>query len=160
IVARQVSNGATTTVSCNSPFTNPPTPCTSNGTSIQATISGLSNCTAYDVTVTATNANGSTDSDPVTDVTPRVLPTLPSGLQVPRTANSGQLLFSWTASSGGNCGTPTYTVRLQPPADVSCGNGNGVVCQTSTGTTTSITMTTSAGVCNYPTFDCNTFRRS
>jgi hypothetical protein len=156
ITARRVSNGALTTVTCNAPFSS--APCHINGDqTIGTTITGLANCAAYDVTVTATNIGGSNVSDPVTNVTPRQAPSVPTlpGTPVTRPAVVGQLAFDWNASNANGCGIVSYTVEVDPPAGVSCGGAAGAPCLSSPTTATSFTMTTTAAVCPFPTINCS-----
>ena len=151
ITARRVSDGASHDRDLHAPFTN--APCHINGDqTIGATVTGLVNCTAYDLTVTATNIGGSNVSNPVTNVTPRQAPTVPTlpGSPVTQAERSSEsCCFDWNASNANGCGTVSYTVEVDPPAGVSCGNGAGVPCLSSPTTSTSFVMTTTAAVCPY-----------
>ncbi len=73
-----------------------------------ATVTGLTNGTAYTFSVTATNATGTGPaSAPSNSVTPGPVPTAPTGV-VAATAGSGAASVSWTAPSGGT--VTSYTV--------------------------------------------------
>jgi hypothetical protein len=161
VTARRVSTGATTTVTCGAPFSSPP--CRINADqSLSATVGGLSNCTAYDVRVTATNAGGSTTSAPredVTPVSPPSTPTLPSSALTKVPGVVGELSFTWNAASANGCGTVSYTVELTPPPGFLCGNPADSPCQLDAGTATDFVMSTTVPACPYPSVDCDTPRR-
>ncbi len=121
------------------------------GSTTSATITGLLNCTAYNVTVTAASGGGSTASDPVANVTPRQAPDVPVGLSLVKVGGSvGELLFSWGASNPRGCGTVSYTVELTPPV--------GFASLNSTGTITSFDMVTTTPACPYPSVNCSSPR--
>jgi predicted RNA-binding protein with TRAM domain len=79
---------------------------------VASTISGLTNGTAYDVAMTATNAAG-TGPAATASGTPRTVPDAPTGVLV--TPGDGDLSVSWTAplSDGGNA-IDSYTVTANP----------------------------------------------
>lgn len=87
---------------------------TADGGSIETTITGLTNGTAYTVTVVATNAAGdSPPSPPSSQVVPRTTPTAP--LDVTATPGNGQLSVSWSApASDGGAAVTGYVVTTQP----------------------------------------------
>ena len=88
------------------------TPVTVTGSppATSATVTGLTNGTAYTFTVTATNANGASPaSSPSNAVTPNNLPGAPTGATA--TAGNGSATVSWTApSNNGGSAITKYTV--------------------------------------------------
>lgn len=96
--------------------------CTWTSGPLECTISTLTNGTAYDVTVVATNAAGSsTPSDP-TEGTPATVPSAPSITSVDRVL--GTITVTWSApSSTGGADVTDYTVTAVPndaSGDVVC----------------------------------------
>ena len=158
VVARRVSDGAPSSVTCAAPFSTPP--CHINADqSIGATVGGLDNCAAYDLTVAATSATGTTISDALSNVTPRELPSVPTLSALAKVDGSvGELLLSWNASNANGCGPVSYTVELTPPAGFTCGNPAGGSCLNDAGTSTSYDMTTNVPVCDYPNVSCDSPR--
>ncbi len=89
--------------------------CTAGGTTLQCTVTGLSNGTAYTFTVHATNADGdSPESAPSSPATPATVPGAPAG---PITASpedsSAQVSWAVPADDGGSPITG-YTVTSSP----------------------------------------------
>ena len=97
---------------------------------VASTVSGLTNGTAYDVALTATNAAG-TGPAATASGTPRTVPGAPTDVLV--TPSDGQLSVSWTGptSNGGNA-IDHYTVTANP--------GNHAV-STADGSTTQADLT-------------------
>jgi hypothetical protein len=125
--------------------------------SVGATVTGLSNCVAYEVTVTATNGGGSTASDTVGGVTPRQAPGVPGLPGSPLTKAPGavgELLFNWNAASANGCGTVSYTVEITPPPGFQCGSPAASPCLIVVGNTTTYDMTTAVPACPYPGVNC------
>ena len=84
-----------------------------SGTS--TTITGLTNGTTYNITVTATNSAGTSDaSSPAVAVTPVTAPGAPTG--VTAIPGNTQADISWTAPSTGGSPIEKYTVTLTPAA--------------------------------------------
>jgi len=121
------------------------------GTATSATISGLSNCTAYNLMVTATSGGGSTDSDPVLNVTPRQAPDVPTGPTLTQGVGVGDFSFSWGPSNPRNCGTVSYTVQVVDPV-------LGALTPMSAGTSTSLAFSTTTPACPYASVNCATPR--
>jgi hypothetical protein len=86
------------------------TPVVFNSTATAQTITGLTNGTAYTFKVKATNAAGTgADSAASAAITPRTLPSAPTG--VAGTPGNGQVSLSWTTpSSDGGSPITGYTV--------------------------------------------------
>ena len=108
---------------------------TANGTTTNATVTGLSNGTSYTFTVTATNAVGtgpaSSTSNAVTPSSGPTAPGAPTGASA--TAGNANASVSWTApGSNGGSSITYYTVTSSP---------GGFTAQTANGTTTSATVT-------------------
>ena len=104
---------------------------TVSGTSSSATVTGLSNGTAYTFTIVATNADG--DSDPSSEssaVTPLTVPGAPTDIS--GVSGVGQVVVSWSAPASNGGSTITgYTVTSSP----------GGFTKTVSGTATSATVT-------------------
>ena len=94
------------------------------------TVTGLTNGTAYTITVTATNANGTgAASDPSNSVTPATVPGAPTGVSA--TAGNAQASVSFTApASNGGSPITSYTATSTP------GNFTGTLTQAGSGTIT------------------------
>ena len=120
------------------------------GTQLSTTITGLSNCTAYNVTVTATSGGGSTTSDPVTNITPLQAPDVPTPSLPTQGPGVGDFNFAWSAPNGHGCGPIHYNVKVTDPV-------NGVLPLMST-SATNISYTTTNPACPYPTVNCSTPR--
>ena len=94
-----------------------PTATTPDGSTLTATVTGLTNGIPYTFTVTATNAVGAGPaSTPSNAVTPIAAPTVPSApTNVVATAGDGQATVTWDApvSDGGSAIT-SYTVTSDP----------------------------------------------
>jgi hypothetical protein len=90
-----------------------------------ATVTGLTNGTAYTFTVTAHNASGaSAASAPSAAVTPFGKPGMPTN--VAATAGNGQATVTWTAPSNNGARIDRYTVTTSPggtTTDVNAPNG-------------------------------------
>ncbi|NMO13307.1 hypothetical protein HPC49_15380 [Pyxidicoccus fallax] len=85
---------------------------TQDATTTNATVTGLTNGTAYSFTVSATTSVGTgLPSEPVS-ATPRTVPGAPTQLQA--TAGEGQVTVSWTAPANGGSAITGYTVLAQP----------------------------------------------
>ncbi|MBU6240488.1 MAG: fibronectin type III domain-containing protein, partial [Acidobacteria bacterium] len=83
-----------------------------------ATVSGLTNGTAYEFVVAAVNANGAgADSAWSASVTPAELPNSPSGLTA--TAGNAQVSLSWTAPAGNGSAVQSYKVEMSANGGVS-----------------------------------------
>jgi titin len=83
-----------------------------------ATVSGLTNGTAYEFVVVAVNANGAgADSPWSASVTPAELPNSPSGLTA--TAGNAQVSLSWTAPAGNGSAVQSYKVEMSANGGVS-----------------------------------------
>jgi len=80
---------------------------------LNAVVTGLANGTEYTATVGATNAAGTTTSEPSAPVTPRTVPGAPTAVQAVRGDQSATV--SWTAPES-NGGSPItgYTVTVTP----------------------------------------------
>jgi len=82
---------------------------TASGASSPITITGLTNGTAYTVTVRATNSVGnSIESDPSNSVTPATVPDPPTGVSA--AAGNGQAVVSFTAPANNGSTITSYTV--------------------------------------------------
>ena len=96
--------------------------CTTTGTA-SCDITGLTNGTAYTVTVAAVNSAGrGADSVASSAVTPATLPSAPATVSA-ATASSGQLTVSWGVSAGNGAAVTSYTATSTP---------GGITCVTST----------------------------
>jgi hypothetical protein len=125
------------------------------GTVTSTTITGLLNCTAYDLTVIATSGGGSTESDPVQGVTPRQAPDVPSGLSLAKVPDSvGELLLSWLPSDPRGCGAVSYVVETTRPGPIVTAGSAG----SATSFDYSETDPGAIAACPYPDVDCNTPR--
>jgi hypothetical protein len=89
----------------------PTTTVTGNPAPATATVTGLTNGTAYTLTVTATNAVGtSVASGPSNAVTPSNLTVPGAPTAVSATAGNASATVSWTAPANGNSTITSYTV--------------------------------------------------
>lgn len=112
--------------------------CSTTGTAtLTCTITGLTNGTAYAVSVVANSNNGSSaSSNPSNSVTPAGLPTAPTGVVGQRGDSS--VLVSWAASSGNGDPVTNYTVTSTPGGKI-C-TSSGLLC-TVTGLTNGVPYT-------------------
>jgi hypothetical protein len=108
---------------------------TANGTTLQATVSGLTNGVSYTFTVYATSAAGNGPaSAPSAAVTPAGVPVAPTNASA--VGSNASALVTWTAPSSDNgSAILSYTVIPSPGCDVACTNDT-----TADGTTTSTTI--------------------
>ncbi|WP_397412767.1 fibronectin type III domain-containing protein, partial [Polaromonas sp.] len=82
---------------------------TTNGTTLTATVSGLTNGIAYTFTVTATNAAGTSTASDAT--TPDVIPyTIPSAPTITTTASNGLVDLSWNAPANNGRDISSYII--------------------------------------------------
>jgi len=125
---------------------------TVSGATLSATVIGLSNCTAYNVTVIAVSGGGSTASDPINNVTPRQPPSVPAGLTLSKGAGVGDFIFGWGGSSQNGCGTVSYTVQVFDPVI-------GFLSPLGAGTSTSIAFNTTTPACPYNSVNCSSPRQ-
>lgn len=89
---------------------------TATATGTSATVTGLSNGTAYTFTVVATNAAGTgLASAPSAAVTPVTVPGAPTGVVAAAGVRSASVSWTAPASNGGSALTG-YTVLVSPPA--------------------------------------------
>ncbi|MEO6796406.1 MAG: fibronectin type III domain-containing protein, partial [Candidatus Dormibacter sp.] len=109
---------------------------TSDGTTLTATVAGLTNGTAYTFTVVASNAAGnSLPSAASNAVTPRTVPSKPTAVSA--SPGDGSAVVTWVASADtGGSPITHYTVTSSP---------DGVTATTSDGTTLTATV---AGLTN------------
>jgi hypothetical protein len=86
---------------------------TGNGSTRTATVTELTNGTAYTFTVVATNALGNSPTASVGPVTPRTIPSAPTN--VTATEGNTQAIVNWTASTNnGGSAITSYTVTSSP----------------------------------------------
>jgi hypothetical protein len=106
--------------------------CTWTSGDLRCTVTGLSNGTAYTLSVVATTGVGdSLPSDPSSAVTPLTTPGAPTG--VTATAGNGTATVSWSApSSNGGAAISSYTVT-SVPAGGTCAWTSGPLTCTVTG---------------------------
>jgi hypothetical protein len=103
---------------------------TPTNTTTTATVTGLTNGTAYTFTVRANGASGtSVTSSPSAAVTPSTIPDAPTGVSA--TARNVSAVVSWTAPANGGSAITSYTVTSSP---------GGITETTSDGSTTQITV--------------------
>jgi len=96
---------------------------TVNPPTTTATVSGLTNGTAYTFTVTSNNGAGSAMSQPSSPVTPATKPGSPTG--VTATASNAAAVLSWTApSDDGGSGITSYQVTSSPGGITATATGN------------------------------------
>ena len=106
---------------------------TFSGTGTSTTITGLTNGTAYDVRVRATNSVGSSQWSSAATATPATLPTTPAAPTL--TAGNSQLQVSWTAPATGGAQITDYDVQYKTSSDTTWTDHTF----TGTGTSTAIT---------------------
>jgi large repetitive protein len=95
--------------------------CTTTGAA-SCVISGLTNGSAYTVTVAAVNSAGrGADSDPSADVTPAAVPSAPATVSAV-VAGSGELSVSWATATANGSAVTTYSATSVP---------GGITCSTS-----------------------------
>jgi hypothetical protein len=83
------------------------------GTTFSTTLGGLSNCTSYDVRVTATNNAGSASAT-VSSVQPIQVPAAIGAITV--TPGAGQFTATWAAPSSNGCAIDSYSVQVSGPS--------------------------------------------
>jgi len=89
--------------------TSSPGSLTATGSSSPLVVTGLSNGTAYTFTVTASNAFGSSTSDPSASVTPATAPSTPSAPTATR--GDTQVSLSWSAPANNGSAITDYLVQ-------------------------------------------------
>ena len=107
-----------------------------------ATITGLTNGTAYSFTVVAINAMGdSVASSPSNRVTPTAKPAAPTAVKA--VAGNAQATVSWTAPSNGGSAITKYTVTASPGGKTvtTAGATSAVVTGLTNGTAYTFTVT-------------------
>jgi len=119
------------------------TPVVVGGNVLTTTINGLSNCTAYTITVTAANVVGSTDSAPYGPVTPVQAPDVVSQPTV--TQNVQDLSVVWTPPATYGCAISYYWVQVTNP-DFSVSNYFP---------TTNAFDLPNISACSYPSANCS-----
>jgi hypothetical protein len=85
--------------------------CTTDGSGRACNINGLTNATAYSITVVATNIAGDSPAA-TTSATPFGLPTPPSNVKA--YATNAQVKFTWTRGNGNGSTITRYVVRSSP----------------------------------------------
>ncbi|MFP5445738.1 MAG: fibronectin type III domain-containing protein, partial [Betaproteobacteria bacterium] len=87
--------------------------CPATAPATTCTVSGLSNGVAYNFTVTATNAVGTSSASTSASATPQGVPDAPTGLTA--VAGNGAVTLSWTApANNGGSAILSYTVTGAP----------------------------------------------
>ena len=97
------------------PGTATPVTCTTDGSSTSCDITGLTNGVAYVVSVSATNAIGTTNSDGTVTSTPAAAPDAPTDVAV--LAQSGAAFVSWTSAVDNGAAITDYTITLDDGVD-------------------------------------------
>ena len=127
-----------------------PSTCSNDGSSTSCTVTGLANGTAYSVTVTATNAIGT--SDPSSSVSGTPAAQVPSAVtDVLVTSGNASASVSWSAPADNGSAITGYTVTADDGVDApsTCSNdGSSTSCNVTgltNGTTYSITVTATNG---------------
>ncbi len=109
-----------------------PVTCTTDGSSTTCDLIGLTNGTAYLVSVSATNAMGTTNSDGAVTGTPAAAPSEPTDVSV--VSQNGSLLVSWSSAEGNGATVTSYTITLTDGID-------SPIVTTVSGSATSTTIT-------------------
>ena len=109
-----------------------PVTCTTDGSSTTCDLIGLTNGTAYLVSVSATNAMGTTNSDGAVTGTPAAAPSEPTDVSV--VSQNGSLLVSWSSAEGNGATVTSYTITLTDGID-------SLIVTTVSGSATSTTIT-------------------
>ena len=113
----------------------------SAGTSTTATVTGLTNGTAYDFQIRAVNAIGDSAWSTSITETPRTTPTTPANFAVASFSDS-EVALSWDAANANGSAITRYEYRLD--------DGNGFGTAISAGTSTTATVT---GLTNGTAYD-------
>lgn len=117
---------------------------TTDATTLSHSFANLTNGTAYDVAVVATNAAGSSATPATATGTPRKAPGAPTGLTI--TPSDSALAISWSApADNGGAPVQSYTVTLTPRS-----GGSATTFTTPDATTTTHAFT---GLTNGSTYD-------
>jgi len=123
-----------------------PSTCTTDGSSTTCDITELTNGTAYSVSVSATNAMGTTSSAGSVTSTPATTPDAPTSLNV--TAGNGTLTITWSAPTfNGGATISAYTVTADNGVDtpstctVTDGSNSCVLSGLTNGSDYSVTVT-------------------
>jgi len=115
---------------------------TANGSTTTATVTGLTNGTAYTFTVVATNVAGNSpaSSPASTQVTPKTVPSAPTN--VTATVGNTQVTVNWSLSTNnGGSAITSYTVTSSPEGRTATTSNGSTRTATVTGLTNGIAYT-------------------